>query len=195
MFNSISHIGKKSSILWVILKRGSILHFVFKKKYSTLCLSRVQSVQFLESYFNKVQIFESYFNKVQIFESKSWILRVILKKRVQFFESCWKIQSFVSYHKNSILSLGHIRKSSIIWDIQEKRPIFWVIFWSSFLRIILEEGSILRVMWKNNSWSHMKITLRVKTKEQKFCVILRIQFFESYSRRRVQFFETCWKRV
>ena len=115
-FNSLSHIrGKRGSILWV------------------------KEVQFFESYQKKgVQFFQSYFKMGSIlwvrFLSrkvgsilwdmfKKWVqfLWIMLNRRVQYCESCWKewrIQFFESCWTEGFNSLSHFwKKGSIQWII------------------------------------------------------------------------------
>ena len=152
-FNSVSHVEKKGSILWVIF-------FVFEKN----CESRSKRVQLFDKFSKKVNSFKkfnssSHIEKVLL--NKCSILRVIfwwgfnsfshLEKKVQFCESCSKkkkVQFFEScfFEKTKRLnSLSHnfCSKKSII------------------LRVVLKIGSILWV-----------------SRFQK-----RVQFFESYQKK------------
>ena len=138
----------KSSILWFIFSKGSILEShifeegqVFesywkKKNRVQFSESIYKRVQFIETYSKKrVQFFESYWKKkrnnslshfeknVQFFESHS-------RKRVQFLESNWKkVQFFESYFPKTINLFFEsyiVSKRNILWVKLKKRHFLWV---------------------------------------------------------------------
>ena len=124
-FSALSHTFK-SSILWFIFSKGSIL----------------------ESHiFEEGQVFESYWKKKKtgfnslsqssihwdIFKKEGSILWVILKKKKkkQFFESLWEKCSilWVTFKKKGSLLRVKLKKGSILWVIFSKNDqfILWII--------------------------------------------------------------------
>ena len=92
-FNSLSQIAKKFNSLSHIRKKSSIFLILFydPRFNSSSHISLQKKVQFFESYSKKwVQFFEKGSMSVRHVEEKDSILCVMLKRRVQFFESCWK---------------------------------------------------------------------------------------------------------
>ena len=128
-----SYPKRKSSILWVIVKKVQFCESYSKKKKVQFCESYSKKKQFFDSYGKKkfhsktqkkVQCFESFFSKkkfislshiwkkkVQFFASylkKGPILCVIYKKKVSFFASKSRNKGFNS--------LRHIQESPILWS-------------------------------------------------------------------------------
>ena len=120
MFNSLSHIrGKRGSILWVILE---------KKGFNSLGHIRKKGVQFFQSYFKMGSILWVRFLSRKVGSIlwdmfKKWVqfLWIMLNRRVQYCESCWKewrIQFFESCWTEGFNSLSHVwKKGSIQWII------------------------------------------------------------------------------
>ena len=137
-FNSLSHIPKKSSILWVVFKKNSTLWVTLKKSSTLWVMLKKGSILYVV-----FEVFNS-FSRIQkkcsilwamlrkkssilwvilrksgstlrvIFKKKSSILRVIFKKKIQFFESYSR--------KSSILRVIFKKKGSILWvHIYEKK--------------------------------------------------------------------------
>ena len=151
---------KKTSTLWVILRRGS------KKKSSILWV-----------------IYKE-FNSLSNFLKKSSILWVFFWHKVQFYESYFLIKwsnslrhlkekgcNSLRIWKKGLNSLTHI-KNSILWDM--KKSILWVIF--------KKFDSLSHTKQKKfNSWSHIwrKVQFFESKKSVLWVKIKRVQFFES----------------
>ena len=116
-FNSVSHVKKKGSILWVIFKKNQflesfLLFFLFKTFFESffffLKKKRFNSVSHnfwkVQNSFNHI---EKKFNSVGHIQEKGSIHWDLLKKKVQFFESSWKRKETILYFR--------IKRSSTLW--------------------------------------------------------------------------------
>ena len=128
-FSALSHTFK-SSILWFIFSKGSILesHIFWRGSSLWVILKKKKNrVQFSESIYKRVQFIETYSKKrVQFFESY-WKK----KKKKQFFESLWEKCSilWVTFKKKGSILRVKLKKGSILWVIFSKNDqfILWVI--------------------------------------------------------------------
>ena len=181
VFNSLSHIGKKGSILWGVLKKSSILWVIVKKVSMLRVFCFFQKNHWI-TFKEKVQFFELNF-KISSFvwikmqnKKKSSILWVtfnkkiqfiwVISKKVQFFESYIKRFNYLShFEKKWVLEVIRKKFNSMIHN--QKKAIFWVIFKEQYLWVLLKKGfnseslitrktsSILRVIvrkgWNSSS--------------------------------------------
>ena len=115
-FNPLSRSRKKSSILWVILKRRVQFFASYSKK----------KVQFFESYWKTLFLWVV-LKKKGILKKWGSILWVILKNRVQFLESYEKKVQFVESRskKKGFDSLSRFfsTKGSFLWITFEKKKV------------------------------------------------------------------------
>ena len=195
---------KKISILWVILFFKKILWIKYEKLWVILT-----KVPFFESY-SKQQKGSILLNHIQ--NKKVQFSWVILKKKVQFFESYKKVQFietcskkrvqfFESYQKKEVQFFDS-KNVSILWVFLKKEVQIFESYWEN-------KGSIIWVIF--NSLSHIekkKIKPWVKLKKAHFLEshfskkknsILGVTFkkgFNSLShigKKKVQFFESYWE--
>ena len=219
----MSHTGKKSSILWVILKKrftsfshifqkGSILEgHILKKEGSSL---RVMYKRFFfESCEKEGDNSLSHIEKMRRSNQQNTHTRVLQRwSRANFSVRPWaEQQGYTSSLRNYTqaenkrrrgqltqeaqqsqeegtetetardkewgLKKVHIsaKKSTILWNILKKGSILWVIRKFQFFESYLEK--------RFNSLSDLKVSIL-------WVIIEKDQFCESYSRKRVQFFES-----
>ena len=162
--NSLNHIEKKGSTLWVskkkkvqfvesystkdfnssslIRKRSAILSFILKKRFNSV--SHIQKkVQFCESYSKKSSILWVIFHFLESYLKKGPILFVIFEQKVQYFASYQRnltVQFIASYSRNKRFnSLRHTQEiNQFFGDIQGKRV--------QFCESYSKKGSILWVI-------------------------------------------------
>ena len=148
MFNSLSRVKKKGSIVGVILKKSSVLEGQnYKKKAQVFESSEKSPILWVTWKGSKVlnSQSESYFS----LQKKSSILRVIFVlwnekgfdslshiwlKMVQFCQSCFKRVQFLE---------SYWEKSSILWVIFSKKD-----------KLILWVSCLSKKVF--NSWSHVE---------------------------------------
>ena len=146
-FNSVSHVLKRSSILWVFSKKVNFLSDVFEQTH------------FFDS--NRKNSIPRVTKKVWLLESKNLFGSNSLSPFVQ------RVQSIESNsRKGSILWVKFLKSSSILWVLLKRVQIckfYWKIFkyWkSSILRVKMRIGFqlILWVMFnkKFNSFNHVQ---------------------------------------
>ena len=174
-FNSLRHIEKKVQFFESSWKRKeTILYFRIKKKFHSLRLFFWHKVQFFWFILlEKVQFFESFLRKFGLnslshileirfiffwVNQKKIFLWVMLKRRIQYYESCWK-EGFntVSEKKGSILWVFFVSKIQFCESCFEKVQFFGSFFGMGFLLLFF-------FFWDHSNWTHTK----------------RAQFFESY---------------
>ena len=148
-FISLTHVGKVGLIRWLYWKRGfSALSHTFKSSILWFIFSKGSILE--SQIFEEGQVFESYWKKKQgsilwvnlqkgsihwdIFKKEGSIHRVILKKKKkkkQFFESLWEKCSilWVTFKKEGSILRVKLKKGSILWVIFSKNDqfILWVI--------------------------------------------------------------------
>ena len=125
-FNSLSHIEKEGSMLWVISNyssqieeiiigsksylKSSIFWVIFFKMFNSWRSYFWEEGSSLWVILKKVQFFVIKCQKIKFietFKKDGSILRVIFSKRRQFFESNWKEVQFFESHRKE--------KGSILW--------------------------------------------------------------------------------
>ena len=204
-FKSLSHV-QKSSILWVCSKKNPIHWDIWKKGFNSMShivnwvqFCELYSLSYISSKKNgsilwvMFKFYESKskkgFNSVSYIAIKKnvsilwdmfkkWVqfLWIMLNRRVQYCESCWKewrIQFFESCWTEGFNSLSHFEKRvSILW-VKLKR---WVQFLESYFQSVQcsQFFFLKKILW---------ITFK---KSSILCVILKKkQFFESNSKNNI----------
>ena len=174
-FSALSHTFK-SSILWFIFSKGSILEsHIFEEG------------QVFESYWKKKK--KTGFNSLSqssipwdMFKKEGSILWVILKKKKkQFFESLWEKCSilWVTFKKKGSILRVKLKKGSILWVIFSKNDQF--ILW--IIHCVKKKYSLSQTKKETFSLSH------VEKKCSIFDPIIEWYFWE-----KIQFFETNRKK-
>ena len=196
-FNSLSHIQKSGSIIWVILNKKVQLFESNSKKCPTLwvkfkkifnSLSQTQKVPFFESYPKRVPTLWVKFKKKS---STLWvILRRGSKKEVHFYGSLKKEFNSLNHvcKKKEIHSLSFFliswkkKLNSLSFFFQNKNKIYSLSqirekFKS--LSYIRKKGSILWVIFRKrlNSLRQKKVQFFASNKK-------RVQFFAAYSKKK-----------
>ena len=154
-----------------------------------------------------------FLRKKQIFESYSILWDIFLKQSSNFesffFEGSKKVQFYESYlEKKKFNSLSHVEKKGLIlWVIFFKKSILWVLFKKGFnsLSHIEKEGSILWVIFTKGFNSLSQIQKRFHSFShifEKRVQFLKVIFLKkrrlkslSHVQKKVQFFESCKKKV
>ena len=160
---------KKSSILWVVLIKGSI-RWVKRKRFNSV--SHIQrKVQFWESCEKRVQFFQSYWKKVQFcgsYSRKRFNSLRHIEKRFNSSSHSWKRMETILYFRK--------KKSATLWD-------FSVDTRFNSLSHPSRKSSILRVIFE-------KIRAQFFESNSKNPV----HFFESMQKKN-QFFASYWKKT
>ena len=178
---------QKSSILWVILKKASIL-LIHIQLYESFFLQKKGSILWI--ILKKGSILRVIFQKVKGFNSWSHIFQkgsihtlshiYIFQKKNQLFES--------NFFKGST-SLSHVeKKGSILWVKSKKKKVHSIEsdFWKGFNSL----SQIKKKVQFFESYSH--IQKKKKTKIQLLVTFKKNQFF-SHIQKKVQFFDSSKK--